>query len=329
MLCSLVTVVLAQTIEFSSPVSSDRWMYPFNATPGYRVAGSLFGVYGNPSFDERDAQIFLAFDLTEAGLPSGTPVSQIRCNQLTLTIDVVGTNEIPYDPTLDANESFADPNLDLDPGRPVTLWSAAGRSGFTACDFPEDGPFAIGSPVGTDNRTVFCQAFDEQTFDFLDVSNSVRDGLDLPPLAVGQIDGLIPGQAILPYDRMVFEVDLDQIAARELLFGVDEFCGRVNFVLTSWQEPTDMSSGFHSFFMRENPEVIFGFAAAATLSGEIEIVAACPEDIDGDGTVAFADLLVVLGDWNCSTCSQSDVDEDGMVGFSDVLAVIAKWGGCS
>ncbi|MCH2151599.1 MAG: hypothetical protein MK075_08185, partial [Phycisphaerales bacterium] len=242
---------------------------------------------------------------------------------------VVGINEIPYDPTLDANESFADPNLDLDPGRPVTLWSAAGRSGFTACDFPEDGPFAIGSPVGTDIRTVFCQAFDEQTFEFWDVSNSVRDGLDLPPLAVGQIDGLIPGQAILPYDRMVFEVDLDQIAAKELLFGVDEFCGRVNFVLASWQEPTDMSSGFHSFFMRENPDVIFGFAAAATLSGEIEIVAACPEDIDGDGTVAFADLLAVLGDWNCSTCSQSDVDGDGMVGFSDVLAVIAKWGGCS
>ncbi|MEL7066488.1 MAG: hypothetical protein AAGK24_03560 [Planctomycetota bacterium] len=329
MLCSLVTVVLAQTVEFSSPVSSDRWMYPFNATPGDRVAGSLFGVYADPSFDERDAQIFLAFDLTEAGLPSGTPVSQIRCNQLTLTIDAVGINEIPYDPTLDANESFVDPNLDLDPGRPVTLWSAAGRSGFTACDFPEDGPFAIGSPVGTDNRTVFCQAFDEETFEFLDVSNSVRDGLDLPPLAIGQIDGLIPGQAILPYDRMVFEVDLDQIAAKELLFGVDEFCGRVNFVLASWQEPTDMSSGFHSFFMRENPDVIFGFAAAATLSGEIEIVAACPEDIDGDGTVAFADLLVVLGDWNCSTCSQSDVDGDGLVGFSDVLAVIAKWGGCS
>lgn len=329
MLQAFVFFALAQAFPIDVPVSSDRWMYPFNATPGDRVAGSLFGVYGNPSFDERDAQIFLAFDLTEAGLPSGTPVSQIRCNQLTLTIDVVGINEIPYDPTLDANASFADPSLDLDPGRPVTLWSAAGRSGFTACDFPEDGPFAIGSPVGTDIRTVFCQAFDEQTFDFLDMSNSVRDGLDLPPLAVGQIDGLIPGQVILPYDRMVFEVDLDQVAAKELLFGVDEFCGRVNFVLASWQEPTDMSSGFHSFFMRENPDVFFGFAAAATLSGEIEIVAACPEDIDGDGTVAFADLLSVLGDWNCNTCSQSDVDGDGMVGFSDVLAVIAKWGGCS
>ena len=181
MISLLLPALVAQTISFDVPVASDRWMYPFNATPGDRVAGSLFGVYGNPSFDERDAQIFLAFDLTEAGLPSGTPVSQIRCNQLTLTIDVVGINEIPYDPTLDANESFADPNLDLDPGRPVTLWSAAGRSGFTACDFPEDGPFAIGSPGGTDIRTVFCQAFDEQTFDFLDVSNSVRDGLDLPP----------------------------------------------------------------------------------------------------------------------------------------------------
>ena len=140
--------------------------------------------------------------------------------------------------------------------------------------------------------------------------------------------GLIWGGAVLPYDRMVFEIDLDQVAATELLFGVDEFCGRVSFVLASWQEPTDMSSGFHSFFMRENPEVIFGFAAEATLSGEIEILAVCPEDIDGDGAVAFADLLVVLGDWNCTACSQSDVDGDGMVGFSDVLSVIANWGDC-
>ena len=75
---ALAMSALAQAFPIDVPVSADRWMYPFNATPGDRVAGSLFGIYGNPSFDERDAQIFLAFDLTEAGLPSGTPVSQIR-----------------------------------------------------------------------------------------------------------------------------------------------------------------------------------------------------------------------------------------------------------
>ena len=89
MISLLLPALVAQTISFDLPVSADRWMYPFNATPGDRVAGSLFGIFGNSSFDERDAQIFLAFDLTEAGLPSGTPVSQIRCNQLTLTIDVI------------------------------------------------------------------------------------------------------------------------------------------------------------------------------------------------------------------------------------------------
>ena len=328
MIAALATSLFAQVVTFDVPVSSDRWMYPFNATPGDRVAGSVFGVYGNSSFDERDAQIFLGFDLTEAGIPSGLSVDQLRCDVLTLTIDVVGINEIPYDPTLDSNESFADPSRDLDPGRAVTLWSAGGREGFTACDFPEDGPFAIGSPLGTGVRTVYCQAFNEDTFEFIDVSNSVRDDINSAPLAVGKIEGLTPGQAILPYDRMEFEIDLSQPAIRELLFGVDQFCGRVNFVLASWQEPTDMTAGFHSFFMRENPDVIFGFASAGTLTGQIEILSPCPSDLNNDGNVGFADVLVVLGDWACTSCESSDVDGDGLVGFSDVLSVIATWGDC-
>ena len=95
MIFSLTAMLLAQTVDFSSPVLSDRWMYPFNATPGDRITGSLFGIYGSTDFDERDAQIYLAFDLSAAGIPEGTPVSQIQCNTLTLTIDVVGINSIP------------------------------------------------------------------------------------------------------------------------------------------------------------------------------------------------------------------------------------------
>ena len=89
-----------------------------------------------------------------------------------------------------------------------------------------------------------------------------------------------------------------------------------------------MSSGFHSFFMREHPDVLFGFADVATLSGQIEIISSCLDDLDDDGNVGFADLLVVLGDWGCTDCTQSDVDNDGTVGFSDVLSVIASWGDC-
>ena len=327
MIFSLTAMLLAQTVDFSSPVLADRWMYPFNATPGDRITGSLFGIYGSTDFDERDAQIYLAFDLSAAGIPEGTPVSQIQCNTLTLTIDVVGINSIPYDPPVDSPDSFIDPSLDLDPGRPVTLWAAAGRAGYTSCDFPEDGPFSLGPPA-SDSRSVFCQGMDLNTLELVDVSNSVRDGILAEPLAVGQIDGLDPGQPILPYDRMTFSVDTKSPAARELLFGDGDFCGTLGFVLASWQEPTDMSSGFHSFFMREHPDVLFGFADVATLSGQIEIIPSCLDDLDDDGNVGFADLLVVLGDWGCTDCAQSDVDNDGTVGFSDVLSVIASWGDC-
>ena len=54
----------------------------------------------------------------------------------------------------------------------------------------------------------------------------------------------------------------------------------------------------------------------------------CPFDVDGDDSVGFADVLTVLADWGCDSCSASDVDGDGVVGFSDVLGVIANWGDC-
>jgi hypothetical protein len=57
-------------------------------------------------------------------------------------------------------------------------------------------------------------------------------------------------------------------------------------------------------------------------------VCACPEDVSGDGSVGFADLLAVLAAWGpCRRCDE-DVDGDGTVGFRDLLAVLAAWGPC-
>ena len=203
MISLLLPALAAQTISFDLPVSADRWMYPYNATPGDRVNGSVFGTYGSDFVDEFHGQVYFAFDLTEVGLPAGTPVDSIQSDSMVFTVDANGINPIPYDPTPDSLESFETPSLDSDDGRPVVLWSAGGRSGFTGCTFPEDGPFAVGSPSGTGVRCVFPQAFDQETADFVDVSNSVRDQIAAPPLAIGTIDGAIPGTPILPYDRPV------------------------------------------------------------------------------------------------------------------------------
>ena len=52
-------------------------------------------------------------------------------------------------------------------------------------------------------------------------------------------------------------------------------------------------------------------------------------DIDGDGAVSAADLLLLLGAWGpCTTAQEclADLTEDGNVGISDLLTLLANWG---
>ena len=53
---------------------------------------------------------------------------------------------------------------------------------------------------------------------------------------------------------------------------------------------------------------------------------ACPEDLNDNGSVDFADLLEVLGAWGaCGGCDE-DFDSNGVVGFDDLLNLLSKWG---
>ena len=54
-----------------------------------------------------------------------------------------------------------------------------------------------------------------------------------------------------------------------------------------------------------------------------------PGDVDGDGVVAFTDLLQVLADWGACPGCASDLDGDGMVGFTDLTQLLGAWGPCS
>jgi len=52
-------------------------------------------------------------------------------------------------------------------------------------------------------------------------------------------------------------------------------------------------------------------------------------DIDGDGAVSAADLLMLLGAWGPCTAAQeclADLDEDGNVSISDLIVLLANWG---
>ena len=49
-------------------------------------------------------------------------------------------------------------------------------------------------------------------------------------------------------------------------------------------------------------------------------------DVNDDGHVDVADLLLVIGDWGCAGTCVGDVDGDGSVTVGDLLLVIANWG---
>jgi hypothetical protein len=52
-----------------------------------------------------------------------------------------------------------------------------------------------------------------------------------------------------------------------------------------------------------------------------------PGDVDGDGIVNTADLLLLLADWGCSdSYCPGDLDEDGETNTADLLTLLADWG---
>ena len=54
----------------------------------------------------------------------------------------------------------------------------------------------------------------------------------------------------------------------------------------------------------------------------------CAADFDGDGSVGFDDLVMVLLYWGTSE-APLDLDDDGVIGFGDLVLVLADWGACA
>ena len=53
----------------------------------------------------------------------------------------------------------------------------------------------------------------------------------------------------------------------------------------------------------------------------------CQGDIDEDGTVDVADILIVIANWGASG-GPADLNNDGTVDVADILILIAAWGDC-
>ncbi|MEE8171027.1 MAG: dockerin type I domain-containing protein [Phycisphaerae bacterium] len=350
--------VQAQTITFDTP-SDDRWHYPFNGSPGNRPAGSNFGAIGDVRFNNRDAEVFVAWDTSsQIDIALGTTAYNIQSITVTLTNEA--NAEWPVDSTVDEWFTFdlngdkmqnadgfprGDPSDtdgesdDVDPGRPVELYGLAFDSFFTAQTWTEFS-FFVGSTVGVegDPRDPFPFTFQAGTLDILHVEDNAaglhNSGLPSPvfeftptPWAVGNPLSYTPAAQTIPFDvELPIDLSLHGGAVRrhfqQLLND-----GRLFVAIASLHEADEqvVAPTFPSFFMKEAVGIIPGAKPP-----KLEIVLATPGvpgDIDGDGDVdaidagLFADVLLGT-DTDPDHVQRSDLDGSGFPDGDDAQLFI-------
>jgi len=105
---------------------------------------------------------------------------------------------------------------------------------------------------------------------------------------------------------------------------------------TTWTATTSRLPHNQLAVLRSRPvangyELWVGTAGDGVAVLTIEDVPSCPQDLDGDAEVGFADVLRVIAAWG--PCAPGACDEDlngnGSVDFADILAVIGAWGPCT
>lgn len=278
--CFVIALLLAAAQAAAAPslYSSpdlDRWMYPFNATPGVRPTGSMFGnLSGPPSFDQRDAQVVLGFQTSVSGtapIPAGLGAANYQISSARLTVTIAG-GSFEYDPTYDDVASYL--GNDADPGRPIELFGLGFRNGYSELGFgandelppafEEATAFSPPGPPASEVRSAYALGFDAAGNGF-DASNNVADGIDPFVMAIGQM-ALAPGDVPAVGTTVSFDVDLSAPGVLAYLQqGLD--AGQLGFVVSSLA-PASFGGPptYPSIFLRESAD------GRPTLELDVQIV---------------------------------------------------------
>jgi hypothetical protein len=258
-------------------VGFDRWMYPFNASAGTRVSATTFGAVQNPAFDDLDAQILLGFDTASAGVPTAAGGGLYRITQATVRLTTATDGAFELDNTYDAFGTYLEEATDSDAGRPLELYGVGFRNGYASAGFggtvagppvfEEAEGFGIPGPPAPQRRHAF--ASDYAGGQPRDVSNSVREGFDPVPWAIGDVPGLATGSSVPLDTAVVFQIDVhnpDVLA--QLQAGLD--AGGLFFAVGSRHRSTQGSSeGIPSFHFGGTDGVSIGPRASLQLDYEI------------------------------------------------------------
>lgn len=335
-LASTASAVDLQVASWSAP-DLDCYTYPF---VGQRSNPSepVFGTYNAPtfetSFDDRDGQIQLAFDTASKGIPTTLPPESYEIESVTLTMTVGDLTGAPvYDPTYDPASTYpliGRPATDPDPGRPVPLFGAGFRNGYTGFEFgpsPVPGPPLFGESAEGYGTSVFDPATRHvfaTDFDASGVARDVSNNLDEPNQGANEFDvnafaiGTIPrgaGDAIQIGDAFTFAVNVNDPHIRSYLQqGLAD--GQLGFVLATLQPAVFDGSGSGDYCR-------WNLTEAGTGAATLEIVYAiasdeCPGDVtttgassgspgfgQPDGVTDLSDLLYFVNVWDADIGSPS------------------------
>jgi hypothetical protein len=326
----LLSAVLGSPAEITFPSPDfDRWNYGFNTANGTRSVGSTFSAFqsGYP-FDDRDGQVLLGF-VTGSQIEQGLPPQAYRIVLCELEVSLA-SDDIPYDPTLDAWQTHQPGGGgDSDAGRPSHLTGVAFRNGWDGWSFGEDGAF--GEVMANGVRNCYPIDFDEDGLP-RDISNNLTQQFDPNIWAVGMTDEVAAGAILPAYAPLRFEVDVsDPDVACYVKQGLAE--GLLEFMVSSLHPASEPGSGgeanYPDWVLKENPLVDLGVTSAASLTLSIEVVppTGVAGDVTGDGVVNVEDLLAILEAFGRCPCCEADLDDSGVVDVNDLLTVIGGWGG--
>jgi len=315
-------------VEFPAP-ALDRWMYPFNFSFGAESRASLFAALNQPGFDDRDAELLVGFNTAES-VPAGRGRLSYKILSATLKVYIENDNAFFYDPSADPlASSFAtsDPGYiaDSDPSKPIEVWPAGYRNGFTAATYNEDSPFG-GTPAvqpAEGARNVFPALLDNAQV-ATDVARQVRQKFPASPMALGRLfdEGgeLIPGTLVPQASEVRFDLASASSANYVYLQNALQF-GRIRLVIATL-EPTSGGPGggtggvtYPRIYTKENAAAALGYAPQLTL----QIAITCAADFNGDDLVDDADFTYFVGAYNDLLDARCDLNGDTVTDDADFV----------
>lgn len=294
----------------------DRWMYANNATPANNPKSSEFANFSEDT-DTRWAQYLLGCD-TFSQIPTnhGAANYLIRSARLTLTIRL--DQAFDYDPTHDAFDTYLQTNdvryhADSDDGRPIELFGADFRNGFTAGTFAQDSAFGGDAPG---QRNAFAAGYSTNGA-LVDVSNNVGKTnaayapFEVHPFAIGQTTNVVPGQPVPINSKFTFDLNLaDPLVRQYLQEALNQ--GRLRLMVSGLHGSGGQQStvGFPGFFTH------FSAVGDGPLL-ELNVTVVRPDDSDSDG---LPDDWEMFYFGNLAQGATNDPDGDGQNNLAEYLA---------